>query len=68
MPDLTGVQVAQRLRSAGHRHHATFLALISAYNDQDDAMLDKLFDARVDKPVSRKDLMALLGRAAQARR
>ena len=68
MPDLTGVQVAQRLRAAGHRQHATFLALISAYNDQDDATLDRLFDARVDKPVSRKDLMALLGRAAQARR
>ena len=68
MPDLTGVQVAQRLRVAGHRHQATFLALISAYNDQDDATLGTLFDARVDKPVSRKDLIALLGRAAQAGR
>jgi hypothetical protein len=26
-----------------------------------------VFDARIDKPASRKDLMAALGRAAQSR-
>ena len=67
MPDLTGLQVAQRLRQSGDRHEKTFLALISAYNDLDDATLDRLFDARFDKPASRKDLMAVLGRAASAR-
>jgi signal transduction histidine kinase len=67
MPDLTGLQVAQRLRQSGDRHEKTFLALISAYNDLDDATLDRLFDARIDKPASRKDLMAALGRAALAR-
>jgi len=67
MPDLTGLQVAQRLRQSGDRHEKTFLALISAYNDLDDATLDRLFDARIDKPASRKDLMAVLGRAALAR-
>jgi signal transduction histidine kinase len=67
MPDLTGLQVAQRLRQPGERHEKTFLALISAYNDLDDATLDRLFDARIDKPASRKDLMAALGRAALAR-
>jgi signal transduction histidine kinase/CheY-like chemotaxis protein len=67
MPDLTGLQVAQRLRAPGNRHEKTFLALVSAYNDLDDATLDALFDARIDKPVGRKALMAALGRAAQAR-
>jgi signal transduction histidine kinase/ActR/RegA family two-component response regulator len=66
MPDLTGLQVAQRLRQPGDRHEKTYLALISAYNDLDDATLDSLFDARIDKPASRKDLMAALGRAALA--
>ena len=67
MPDLTGLQVAQRLRAPGDRHEKTFLALVSAYNDLDDATLDRLFDARIDKPATRKDLMAALGHAAQAR-
>ncbi|MCK9684363.1 hybrid sensor histidine kinase/response regulator [Scleromatobacter humisilvae] len=67
MPDLTGLQVAQRLRQAGDRHQNTFLALVSAYNDLDDATLDRLFDARIDKPAGRKELMAALGLAAQAR-
>ena len=67
MPDLTGLQVAQRLREAGNRHQKTFLALVSAYNDLDDATLDSLFDARIDKPAGRKELMAVLSRAAQAR-
>jgi signal transduction histidine kinase/ActR/RegA family two-component response regulator len=67
MPDLTGLQVAQRLRQPGDRHQKTFLALVSAYNDLDDATLDSLFDARIDKPATRKDLMAALGLAAQAR-
>ncbi len=64
MPDLSGVEVAQQLRQPGERHAQTFLALISAYNDQDDATLDGLFDARTDKPVSRRDLVTMLGRAA----
>ncbi len=67
MPDLTGVQVAQRLREPGSRHQATFLALVSAYNDLDDATLDSLFDARIDKPAGRKDLLAALARAARPR-
>ena len=67
MPDLTGLQVAQRLREPGDRHQKTFLALVSAYNDLDDATLDSLFDARIDKPATRKDLMAALGLAAQPR-
>ena len=67
MPDLTGLQVAQRLRQPGHRHQKTFLALVSAYNDLDDATLDAVFDARIDKPATRKDLMAALSLAAQAR-
>ena len=64
MPDLTGLQVAQRLREPGSRHQATFLALVSAYNDLDDATLDSVFDARIDKPAGRKELMAALARAA----
>ena len=67
MPDLTGLQVAQRLREPGDRHRNTFLALVSAYNDLDDATLDSLFDARIDKPATRKDLMAALSLAAQPR-
>src|ERR1700756_1794106 len=67
MPDLTGLQVAQRLRQPGDRHQSTFLALVSAYNDLDDATLDSLFDARIDKPATRKDLMAALSLAALAR-
>jgi signal transduction histidine kinase/CheY-like chemotaxis protein len=66
MPDLTGLQVAQELRRAGNRHQKTFLALVSAYNDLDDKTLDALFDARVDKPAGRKELAAILGRAALA--
>jgi signal transduction histidine kinase len=66
MPDLTGYEVARRLRKPGDRHQKTFLVLISAYMDLDDATVDSVFDARIDKPASRKDLMAALGRAAQA--
>ena len=66
MPDMTGLQVAQRLRRPGQRHEKTFLALVSAYNDLDDATLDAVFDARIDKPAGRKELTAVLGRAAQA--
>ena len=67
MPDLTGYEVARRLRKPGDRHQKTFLVLISAYMDLDDATVDSVFDARIDKPASRKDLMAALSRAAQAR-
>jgi len=67
MPDMTGLQVAQQLRRPGDRHQKTFLALVSAYNDLDDATLDAVFDARIDKPAGRKELTAVLGRAAQAR-
>jgi signal transduction histidine kinase/CheY-like chemotaxis protein len=64
MPDLTGYEVARRLRKPGDRHQKTFLVLISAYNDLDDATVDSVFDARIDKPASRTDLVAALGRAA----
>jgi signal transduction histidine kinase len=67
MPDLTGYEVARRLRTPGDRQQKTFLVLISAYMDLDDATVDSVFDARIDKPASRKDLMAALGRASQAR-
>lgn len=63
MPDITGYEVARRLRKPGDRHQQTFLVLISAYNDLDDATVHSVFDARIDKPASRKDLMAALGRA-----
>ena len=66
MPDLTGYEVARRLRKPGDRHQKTFLVLISAYMDLDDTTVDSVFDARIDKPASRKDLMAALGRAAVA--
>ena len=66
MPDLTGYEVARRLRKPGDRHQKTFLVLISAYMDLDDATVDSVFDARIDKPASRKDLVAALGRAAQS--
>jgi CheY-like chemotaxis protein/anti-sigma regulatory factor (Ser/Thr protein kinase) len=64
MPDLTGYEVARRLRKPGERHQKTFLVLISAYMDLDDATVEGVFDARIDKPASRKDLVAALGRAA----
>ena len=66
MPDLTGYEVARRLRKPGDRHQQTFLVLVSAYNDLDDATVDSVFDARIDKPAARKDLMAVLGLAAAA--
>ena len=55
----------RRLREPGGRHEKTFLILVSAGNDLDDAMADGMFDARVDKPASRKDLMAALARATR---
>jgi signal transduction histidine kinase len=67
MPDLTGYEVAVRLRRAGDRHERTFLILISAYNELDDPTAASVFDARIDKPVSRRDLIAVLARAAQQR-
>ena len=67
MPGLTGLQVAQQLRTDGHRHQKTFLALLSAYNDLDDATLDAVFDARIDKPAGRRDLAAALARASPMR-
>ena len=67
MPDLTGDEVARRLRRPGDRQQKTFLVLISAYNDLDDATVEGVFDARIDKPASRHELMAALGRASQAR-
>ena len=67
MPDLTGYELALRLRQPGGRHQKTFLILVSAYNDLDDATVDSVFDARIDKPASRKDLMQALARAAAGR-
>jgi len=67
MPDLTGYEVASRLRRAGDRHERTFLILISACNELDDPTAASVFDARIDKPASRKDLVAALARATQQR-
>ena len=67
MPDLSGYEVARRLRKPGDRQQKTLLVLISACMDLDDATVYSVFDARIDKPVGRKDLMAALGRAAQPR-
>jgi CheY-like chemotaxis protein/anti-sigma regulatory factor (Ser/Thr protein kinase) len=66
MPDLAGDEVARRLRTPGGRHQKAFLVLISAHLDLDDATVAGLFDARIDKPASRNDLLAALGRAAAA--
>ncbi len=68
MPDLSGYDVALRLRQPGGRHEKTFLILVSAYNDLDVATAGSVFDARIDKPASRKDLMTALARAAMAGR
>jgi signal transduction histidine kinase len=64
MPDLTGYEVALRLRRPGDRHERTFLVLISAFSELDDATAGGVFDARIDKPASRRDLAAVLERAA----
>ena len=65
MPDLSGYEVALRLRRPGGRQERVFLILVSAFNDLDDEMADAVFDARIDKPASRHDLLAALARAAQ---
>jgi signal transduction histidine kinase len=67
MPDLTGYEVATRLRQRGDRHERTFLVLISAYNELDDPTAAGAFDARIDKPVGRAELAAALARAAEPR-
>jgi len=67
MPGLSGYEVACRLRRPGGRHQKTLLVLISACIDLDDERVNSVFDARVDKPAGRKDLVAALGRAAQGR-
>jgi signal transduction histidine kinase len=67
MPDMTGFEMAQTLRQPGGRHQKTFLVLISAYHDLDDATATSVFDARLDKPASRNDLMTALARAARGR-
>ena len=67
MPGLTGDEVARRLRRPGHRHQKTFLVLVSAFMDLDDVAIASVFDARIDKPASRADLLAALGRASQVR-
>jgi len=65
MPDLSGYEVALALRKPDSRQRDSFLILVSAYNDLDDASTEGVFDARLDKPVSRRDLMSALARAAQ---
>jgi len=67
MPGLNGFEVACRLRSPGGRHQKTLLVLISACSDLDDVTVNSVFDARIDKPAGRNDLVAALGRASQAR-
>jgi CheY-like chemotaxis protein len=68
MPDLNGYEVAARLRRPGGLHEKSFLVLVSAFNDLDDEAIDAVFDARIDKPASRQDLVGVLARAAQAAR
>jgi signal transduction histidine kinase len=64
MPGLSGYEVARRLRQPGGRHEKTFLILVSAYSDLDESSAAAVFDARIDKPASRRDLLAALARAA----
>ncbi|MGN6530088.1 MAG: hybrid sensor histidine kinase/response regulator [Burkholderiaceae bacterium] len=66
MPGMSGAEVARRLRRPGGRHEKTFLVLVSAYSQLDEASAAALFDARIDKPASRRDLAAALSRAAAA--
>jgi signal transduction histidine kinase/ActR/RegA family two-component response regulator len=68
MPGLSGAEVARRLRRPGGRHEKTFLVLVSAYSELDEASAAALFDARIDKPASRRDLAAALSRAAASSR
>lgn len=67
MPDMSGREVAQLLRRPGGRHERTFLILVSAGGGDLCAAADDdgVFDARIDKPASRKDLMAALARATR---
>jgi signal transduction histidine kinase/CheY-like chemotaxis protein len=65
MPDLTGYEVALRLRKPGDRHERSFLVLVSAFSELDEATAGGVFDARIDKPASRKELVAVLARAGQ---
>ena len=67
MPGMTGLEIARSLRRPGDRHEKTFLVLISAFSDLDDATVDSVFDTRLDKPVDRRQLVAALGRASQGR-
>src|SRR5476649_424360 len=62
MPDLTGYEVALRLRQPGGRHEKTFLILVSAYSDLDEVTASGVSDARIDKPASRRELMTALAR------
>jgi signal transduction histidine kinase/CheY-like chemotaxis protein len=65
MPDLDGIELATLWRRPGHRHQATFLVLVSAYNDADRERVEALFDACIDKPVARQQLAAALQRAKE---
>jgi signal transduction histidine kinase/CheY-like chemotaxis protein len=58
MPDLDGIELATLWRRPGHRHATTFLVLATAYNDVDRERVEALFDACVDKPVTRQQLGA----------
>ena len=68
MPDMSGLEVALRLRRPGSRHEKSFLILVSAFSDLDDETADAVFDARIDKPAGRQDLVAALARAARVSR
>ncbi len=67
MPDMSGYDVALRLRKSGGRHQKTFLVLVSAYNDLAGPTAEGVFDACIDKPASRRELMTALASAALAR-
>lgn len=62
LPDIAGSEVARRVRAGDGPNRATRLVMLSASNS---VGLDgaALFDARVDKPVERAQLQAVLGAA-----
>lgn len=63
MPGQDGVALAADWRRPGHRQARTFLVLASAWNDVDRPDAHALFDACLDKPVTREQLAAALARA-----
>jgi signal transduction histidine kinase/CheY-like chemotaxis protein len=65
MPDLDGLELAALWRRPGNRHEHTFLVLVSAYPDVDRAQVDRLFDACIDKPVTRAQIAGVIRAATE---